>query len=71
MKPVQRVDIISRSLTAALLAGTHLYEHREQPPAELVRAMAGAVLGVHVVCPPVQLQPHSLLVPFFPGGELC
>lgn len=57
---VQRVDTVSRSLANALLADTHLNEHRKQPAAELVHAVAGAVMSVYVVCLPVQLQPHSL-----------
>lgn len=57
------------------LADTHLDEHGEQPAAELLRAVAGALAGVQPVCLPIQLQPHSLLwgllLIFQLGSELC
>lgn len=68
-------DVVSRSLANAPMADTHLNEHREQAAAELVRAVAGAVVSVHVVRLPIQLQPHSsfrCLVSFFHlECELC
>jgi len=68
-------DIVSRNFANALLTGTHLDEHSEQPAAELVRAVAGAVLSVHIVRPSIQLQPHSLfwclVLFFYLGSEPC
>lgn len=56
-------------------ADAHLDEHRQQPAAELLRAVAGALAGEHPVSLSVELQPHSLLwglLLFFQlRSELC